>query len=530
MSAESSIEAPRWLRRTPSTLVVPPARLGDGGIRWAAAEGFFRGQAYLTGYEPARLATWSGLFINRDLTLFAAPDTWRLHLGWVVYSLALGLLVTYVDKQLRFARVALGLFEGAVVEFRTLTAFVLGGFVLLVVGAWRERRAGYSAICSATKALLITVAATVPLKAVEERRYLGRWVTLAFELAVLKARTHGDSKPAREFLQDTGLLIADEWDAMEPGNRDATVLCVTHSTSTYLCLLHVRVLLTGRTHPSRTRSFWINLELKNALSVGTITVFEFTQLVGQVTRMRDAAHDLMARNSQDMPYPYASMIGLLVQIQIVLQCTKHALLCAVLYPPYHPAASVSHAAAAALGAALNASMSTAWPEPEPEGEPGAEPAAEPEPPPEPSAAKTAATMQIGSYSQVDGITGKGWGYVAHMWMLQVCEPCSNVGQPYSVSACAHGRGHGGPPQCSIRLLEQVGVPLPVESHLPRLLQHSARATQPVWNTAHRSRSRADCRRHPKARRQPHGPHERSAAAIPPRTHQDAPEAATSRTD
>jgi len=285
--------------------------------------------------------------------------------------------------------VALGLFEGAVVEFRTLTAFVLGGFVLLVVGAWRERRAGYSAICSATKALLITVAATVPLKAVEERRYLGRWVTLAFELAVLKARTHGDSKPAREFLQDTGLLIADEWDAMEPGNRDATVF------------------------------FWINLELKNALSVGTITVFEFTQLVGQVTRMRDAAHDLMARNSQDMRYPYASMIGLLVQIQIVLQCTKHALLCAVLYPPYHPAASVSHAAAAALGAALNASMSTAWPEPEPEGEPGAEPAAEPEPPPEPSAAKTAATMQIGSYSQVDGITGKGWAYVAHMWMLQL---------------------------------------------------------------------------------------------------------------
>ena len=64
---------------------------------------------------------------------------------------------------------------------------------------------------------------------------------------------------------------------------------------------------------------------------GTITVFEFTQLVGQVTRMRDAAHDLMARGSLDMPYPYASMIGLLVQIQVawlqrtVLGMTRHCL-------------------------------------------------------------------------------------------------------------------------------------------------------------------------------------------------------------
>lgn len=104
----------------------------------------------------------------------------------------------------------LGWPQGAVVEFRTLTAFVLGGFVLLVVGSWRERRAGYSAACSAAKALLVTIAATLPLRATGVRCRLGRWVALAFELAVLKARGHGDTKQAREYLEDTGLLVDDE--------------------------------------------------------------------------------------------------------------------------------------------------------------------------------------------------------------------------------------------------------------------------------------------------------------------------------
>lgn len=172
---------------------------------------------------------------------------------------------------------------------------------------------------------------------------------------------------------------------------------------------------------------------------GTITVFEFTQLVGQVTRMRDAAHDLMARGSLDMPYPYASMIGLLVQIQIALQCTKHALLCVVLYPPYPPT-SANYARAlinASIGAA-NA-MDAVHPEPEPASEPEPagepepesepepatepEPAGEPEPEgePEPYAEPPSAYVHqparaSGSYN---GITGRGWQTVLHMWILQL---------------------------------------------------------------------------------------------------------------
>ena len=143
------------------------------------------------------------------MTLFAAADTWRLHLGWVAYTTALGLALVHIDESQDFSTAALGLFEGAVVEFRTLTAFVLGGFVLLVVNAWRDRRGGYSALASATTSLLLTIASTLPItepdrsngsggahgaspervaveaavepaveadvSGVEERRHLGRW-------------------------------------------------------------------------------------------------------------------------------------------------------------------------------------------------------------------------------------------------------------------------------------------------------------------------------------------------------------------
>ena len=423
--------------------------------------------------SPSRMALFSSLVFNRELTLFADPATWRLHGAWLIYTIFLSLLLVHIDTDQLYSTVALGLFEGAVVEFRTLTAFVLGGFVLLVVGAWRERRGGYSSICSACKALLVTIAATLPLSSVGERRHLGRWVALAFEMAVLKARGQGDSVAAREYLEDTGLLVDDEWAAMEPGNREATVF------------------------------FWVNIELKNCLSEGVITVFEFTQLVGQVTRMRDAAHDLMARGSLDMPYPYASMIGLLVQIQVALQCTKHALLCVVLYPPYPP--TPANLAIALVNASMGATPMAPEPEGEPEMEPwpkavynatranvtGAnataaspeaapeaepeaeavpeaavepEPEGEPEPYAEPPSAYVHTAKSSGSYS---GITGQGWQTVLHMWFLQlsclflwnlICESASLCVEHVRVSVDA---SRDAPRSNRAR----------ARDHRPRLLQH-----------------------------------------------------------
>ena len=130
------------------------------------------------------------------------------------------------------------------------------------------------------------------------------------------------------------------------------------------------------------------------------------------------------------------MIGLLVQIQVSLQCTKHALLCVVLYPPYAPSVAlkkIAHALAtdtfnATVGAARGGGVST-LPEAEPEVEPTAEPTAEsepsgepepgaepepraePEPFAEPPSEYVAEVERMsGSYK---GITGQGWQTVVH---------------------------------------------------------------------------------------------------------------------
>ena len=42
----------------------------------------------------------------------------------------------------------------------------------------------------------------------ETRRTLGRWVMLAFELAVLKARGHMDSELGREYLETNGHIVS----------------------------------------------------------------------------------------------------------------------------------------------------------------------------------------------------------------------------------------------------------------------------------------------------------------------------------
>eukprot|EP00966_Prymnesium_polylepis_P068446 1590108-Prymnesium_polylepis.1 len=122
-------------------------------------------------------------------------------------------------------------------EFRVLSAFVLAGFIMLVIQSWRERRGNYSALTGSTKALLLVLASTLPMAqpksatgevnmkidVTDARKELGRWVLLAFELTVLKARGHSDSVAARAFLEgDAGLLRKGEWDSMRPGDRSTS--------------------------------------------------------------------------------------------------------------------------------------------------------------------------------------------------------------------------------------------------------------------------------------------------------------------
>ena len=58
---------------------------------------------------------------------------------------------------------------------------------------------------------------------VNVRKKMERWVVLGFELAVLNGRGLMDTKEGRQLLENLGLVVDDEWDAMFPGDRHTTV-------------------------------------------------------------------------------------------------------------------------------------------------------------------------------------------------------------------------------------------------------------------------------------------------------------------
>eukprot|EP00966_Prymnesium_polylepis_P215732 4995306-Prymnesium_polylepis.3 len=291
-----------------------------------------------------------------QLTLFSDSATWKLHAAWLLYAIVLAVSLTYLDDGQKYTRSALELFDGAMLEFRVLSAFVLAGFITLVMSGegyncaraarsqtirparrrtgsgasgvqtwrvagwrrqrcfckrlhaphrffystclfstvaaptgWRERRANYATLTGSTKALLLTLASTLPMSqptsisgevnmkidVMDARRELGRWVRLALELTVLKARGHSDSDEARAFLEGSAALCeADEWSAMRAGDR----------ATTYERLPLERM-----------------LRYKLLLEDGFISHIEYTHLLSMTTSMRQAAHDLMARLSTDLP-------------------------------------------------------------------------------------------------------------------------------------------------------------------------------------------------------------------------------------
>ena len=120
--------------------------------------------------DPRKLKTLSAPFKVRDLTLFASTETWRLHGFWLLYAVSLALVLTYTDEDQKYSKVALGLFDGAMLEFRVLSAFVLAGFILLVISAWRERRCHYTNLCATCKALLLCLAVVSHSETPRDRR------------------------------------------------------------------------------------------------------------------------------------------------------------------------------------------------------------------------------------------------------------------------------------------------------------------------------------------------------------------------
>ena len=114
-------------------------------------------------------------------------------------------------------------------EFRFLIAFILAGFVGVTVNIWYMRRKNYAALCGSCRNLLIQLATFVPfdadnLQLMATRQKLARWVSLAYELAILKARGHMDSDQGYGHLVEVGLLEPAEWECLVNGDRHSTVI------------------------------------------------------------------------------------------------------------------------------------------------------------------------------------------------------------------------------------------------------------------------------------------------------------------
>ncbi len=75
--------------------------------------------------------------------------------------------------------------------------------------------------------MIIQIAFLLPISEdghmVNVRKKMERWVVLGFELAVLNGRGLMDTKEGRQLLENLGLVVDDEWDAMFPGDRHTTV-------------------------------------------------------------------------------------------------------------------------------------------------------------------------------------------------------------------------------------------------------------------------------------------------------------------
>jgi hypothetical protein len=144
--------------------------------------------------------------------------------------------------------------------------------------------------------LNIQISTIVPLRPelMETRATLGRWVMLAFELAMLKSRGKMDDDEGRKYLVKSGLLMLEEWDVMCVGDRHTTVF------------------------------WWIQLQVRELADDGIIVHPEWAANIFRgITAMRAKANDMMSSLDRDQPYPYMAVCGLLVQFNIIFMTVWH---------------------------------------------------------------------------------------------------------------------------------------------------------------------------------------------------------------
>ena len=267
----------------------------------------------LLSYNPNQMWTFWGVLFNKQLTSFHGQMQYHVTWAFVIpISFVLLLLIIddfkpIVDGKPQSARKWAILFEDmmdqASGDFRGLIGYVLGGFVARAFTMWYLRRKNYAAFCGTCRNLILQVAAAVPMSSraqgqgeqqpdattlTKTRSTLGRWAILAHELGSLKGRGAIDSEDAKVFLLDAGLLVEGEWETMVDGDRHTTVL------------------------------WWILLACQRLNRAGVVAHHQMSLCAEAVGAMRAKANDLMSSLDRDIPYPYASLLGMLVKTNVAL--------------------------------------------------------------------------------------------------------------------------------------------------------------------------------------------------------------------
>lgn len=278
----------------------------EPGVVLAKGEGFYLPVPKILTYEPGLVRTVLAPYISSDITVCYSVYNWLHHLGYVAYAICLMLfLIAYgfTDNQPGAAGACSdsdpsrnramcqlnGVLLDAKTEFRFLIAFILSGYVGVSVSIWAKRRSNYASLCGCARNLNLVVASVLPIDSkntelCELRKKLARWVMLAMELAMLKARGHMDSNEGRDYLINSGLALKNEWDAMVKGDRHTTVF------------------------------WWIMNEFTTMGRAGKLDAPYVILVSETVGVMRAQANDLMSSLDRDKPYSYTALCGLLVRI------------------------------------------------------------------------------------------------------------------------------------------------------------------------------------------------------------------------
>lgn len=270
---------------------------------------FYHRSAHVASFVPEQSWMCSGWCFFRHLTICSMP---HLSLQCICYLAWSAFVMWRVSQEQHYApggcaapgnanndicALVQQLEQGAL-DFRFLVAFLLAGLVSVTVARWQWRRTNYASLCGTVRNLLLQIASFLPIPDGEDahgiselRMRLGRWVLLAYELAVLKARGSMDSDSGRAFLLKQRLATEEEWDSLITGDRHTTAL------------------------------FWVQAQLASLAREGVITNEELRACAEAISAMRAQANDLMSCLDRDLPFSYLTLSGFLVHINTFLYTT-----------------------------------------------------------------------------------------------------------------------------------------------------------------------------------------------------------------